>query len=103
MEYKIEERMTERSNDDELKQPTVDETDIRRIGVDRTTDGLNPGTLCDSGPIHPRTQVFVALCLRLVVALTNDEHGDNTGSAEITVCGFYHNPVVNSSARTPMP
>jgi hypothetical protein len=29
--------------------------------------------------------VFLALCLRLVVAITNDERGDSPGSTVITV------------------
>ncbi|MCD2199540.1 IS5/IS1182 family transposase, partial [Haloarcula sp. S1AR25-5A] len=34
---------------------------------------------------HARAQVFLALCLRLVVAITNYERGDNPGSTIITV------------------
>jgi hypothetical protein len=29
--------------------------------------------------------VFLALCLRLVIAITNDERGDNPGSTVITL------------------
>ncbi|MCG1007245.1 IS5/IS1182 family transposase, partial [Halorubrum lacusprofundi] len=34
---------------------------------------------------HARAQVFLALCLRLVIAITNDERGDNPGSTVITL------------------
>ncbi|RQG89552.1 IS5/IS1182 family transposase, partial [Natrarchaeobius chitinivorans] len=37
------------------------------------------------GRVHARAQVFLALCLRLVVAITNYERGDNPGSTIITV------------------
>jgi len=37
------------------------------------------------GRVHARAQFFLALCLRLVVAITNYERGDNPGSTVITV------------------
>jgi len=37
------------------------------------------------GRVHARVQVFLALCLRLVVAITNYERGDNPGSTISTV------------------
>jgi len=37
------------------------------------------------GRVHARAQVFLALCLRLVIAITNDERGDNPGSTVITL------------------
>jgi hypothetical protein len=36
------------------------------------------------GRVYSRAQVFLALCLRLVVAITNYERGDNLGSTIIT-------------------
>jgi len=43
------------------------------------------GTFCARGRVHARAQVFLALCLRLVIAITNDERGDNPGSTVITL------------------
>jgi len=37
------------------------------------------------GRVHARAQVFLALPFRLVVAITNDERGDNPGSTVITL------------------
>lgn len=37
------------------------------------------------GHVHARAQVFLALCLRLIVAIINYERGDNPGSTLITV------------------
>ncbi len=37
------------------------------------------------GRVYSRAQVFLALCLWLVVAITNYERGDNPGSTVITV------------------
>jgi hypothetical protein len=37
------------------------------------------------GRVHARAHVFLALCLRLVVAIINYERGDNPGSTVITV------------------
>jgi len=41
------------------------------------------------GLVHARAQVFLALCLRLAVALTNYERGDNLESTIITVCEVF--------------
>jgi len=37
------------------------------------------------GRVHARAQVFLSLCLRLVVAITNYERGYDPGSTVITV------------------
>lgn len=36
------------------------------------------------GRVHTRAQVYLVLCLRLVIAITNYERGDNPGSSIIT-------------------
>ena len=88
IEYRVEDRIEKHSEDVQLKQSTLDETYNRRTGVERTNDavkdcGLGRGRA--RGRVHARAQVFVALCLRLVVAITNYERGDNPGSTIITV------------------
>ncbi len=87
-EYRVEDRITEHSEDVQLKQSTLDETYNRWSGVERTNDavkdcGLGRGRA--RGRVHARAQVFFALCLRIVVVITNYECGDNPGSTVITV------------------
>ncbi|MFC4987539.1 transposase [Saliphagus infecundisoli] len=88
IEYRIEDRITEHSADIQLHQSTLDETYNRRTGVERTNEAVKNcglGRTHARGRVHARAQVFLALCLRLVVAITNDERGDNPGSTIITV------------------
>jgi len=79
---------SEHSEDVQLKQSTLDETYNRRSGVERTNDAVKDcglGHVRARGRVHARAQVFLALCLRLVIAITNDERGDNPGSTVITL------------------
>jgi hypothetical protein len=88
IEYRVEDRITEHSEDVQLKQSTLDKTYNRRTGVERTNESVKDcglGRTHARGRVHARTQVFLALCLRLVVAITNYERGDNPGSTVITV------------------
>ena len=88
IEYRVEDRIKEHSTDVRLKQSTLDETYNRRTGVERTNDAVKDcglGHVRARGRVHARAQVFLALCLRLVVAITNYERGDNPGSTIITV------------------
>jgi len=87
IEYRVEARIDEHSEDVQLKQSTLDETYNRRSGVERTNDAVRTAARARSrrGRVHARAQVFLALCLRLVIAITNDERGDNPGSTVITL------------------
>ena len=88
IEYRIEDRIEENSENVQLKLSTLDETYIRRTGVERTNDAIKDcgfGRVRAGGRVHARTQVFLALYLRLVVAITNHERGDNPGSNAIAV------------------
>ncbi len=88
IEYRVEDRIEEHSEDVQLKQPTLDETYNRRTGVERTNESVKDcglGRTHARGRVHARAQVFLALCLRLVIAITNYERGDNPGSTIITV------------------
>ncbi|SDG35067.1 transposase [Halorientalis regularis] len=74
--------------DVQLKQSTLDETYNRRTGVERTNESVKDCGLARAfarGCVHARAEVFFALCLRLVVVITNYERGDNPGSTVITV------------------
>ena len=88
IEYRVEDRFEEHSEDVQLKEPTLDETYNRRTGVERTNESVKDcglGRTHARSRVHARAQVFLALCLRLVVAITNYERGDNPGSTIITV------------------
>jgi hypothetical protein len=88
IEYRVEDHITEHSEDVQLKQSILDETYNNRTGVERTNDALKHcglGRTHARGRVHARAQVFLALCLRLIVAITNYERGDNPGSTIITV------------------
>ena len=88
IEYRVEDRIEGYSAAVQLKQSTLDETYNRRSGVERTNEAVKDcglGTLRARGCVHARAQVFLGLCLRLVVAITNYERGDNPGSTVITV------------------
>jgi hypothetical protein len=63
----------------------LDETYNRRTGVERTNDAVKD---CGLGQTHAEaasTHELLALCLRLVVAITDYERGDNPGSKIITL------------------
>ncbi|WP_313686173.1 transposase [Halobellus marinus] len=88
IEYRVEDRIEKHSKDVQLKQSILDETYNRRTGVERTNESVKDcglGRTHARGRVHARAQVFLALCLRLVVAITNYERGDNPGSTIITV------------------
>jgi hypothetical protein len=82
IEYRVEDRIDEHSEDVQLKQSILDETYNHRTGVERTNDSVKDcglGQVRARGRVHARTEVFLALCLRLVVAITNFERGDDPG------------------------
>ncbi|ELY67381.1 transposase [Natronococcus jeotgali] len=88
IEYRVEDRIEQHSEDVQLKQSTLDKTYNRRTGVERTNESVKEcglGRMHARGRVHARAQVFLALCLRLVIAITNYERGDNPGSTIITV------------------
>jgi len=88
IEYRVEARIDEHSEDvqaeaidarRDVQPPEWSRTNQRR----RQDCGL--GHVRARGRVHARAQVFLALCLRLVIAITNDERGDNPGSTVITL------------------
>ena len=88
IEYRVEDRIEEHGEDVQLKQSTLDDIYNRRTGVERTNELVKDcgfGRTHARGRVHARAQVFTALCLRPVVAITNYERGDNPGSTIITV------------------
>jgi len=86
IEYRVEARIEEHGEDVQLKQSVLDETYNHRTGVERTNDAVRDcglGHVCARGRVHARTEVFLALCLRLVVAVTNFERGDEPGREKV--------------------
>lgn len=72
----------------QLKQSTLDETYNRWTQVERTNDAVKDsglGHVHARGRVHARAQLLHALCLRLVVATTNFERGDNLGREMLKV------------------
>ncbi|RKS75837.1 DDE family transposase [Haloarcula quadrata] len=88
IEYRVEDRIKEHSEEVQLKQSVLDETYNRRTGVERTNDAVKDcglGHVRARGRVHARTEVFIALCLRIVVAITNFERGDDPGREKLTL------------------
>jgi len=88
IEYRVEDPIENHSEDVQLNRLILDETYNRRTQVERTNDAFKNcglGPVRARGRVHARSQVFLALCLRLVVAITNYERGDNPGSTIIKV------------------
>jgi hypothetical protein len=86
--YRIEDRITGHGEDVQRKQSTSTETSSRRTGVERTDDAVKHGGLGvrhARGHVRARTEVFLAPCPGLGVAITNYERGDALGSTAITV------------------
>ena len=86
IEYRTENRMTEHSEDVQLKQSLLNETYNNRTGVERINDAVKDcglGHVRARGHVHARTEVFVALCLRLVAAITNYERGNGPGREKL--------------------
>ncbi len=87
IEYRVEDRIEKHSEDVQLKRSVLDETYNRRTQVERTNDAVKDcglGPVRARGRVHARAQVFLALCLRVVIAITNDERGDNPGREILT-------------------
>jgi len=64
----------EHGEDVQLKQSILDETYDRRTGVKRTNDTCKDcglGHVRARGRVHAQAEMFVALCLRIVIAITN--------------------------------
>ncbi|WP_089828049.1 transposase [Halogranum amylolyticum] len=80
IEHRVENRITEYSEDVQLNESILEETYNHRTGAERTNDVVKDcglGRRHARGRVHARTEVFVALCLRLVVAITNYERGND--------------------------
>ncbi|MXV64206.1 IS5/IS1182 family transposase, partial [Natronorubrum sp. JWXQ-INN-674] len=62
------------------------ETYDQRTGVERTNDACKDcglGHVRARARVHARTEVFVALCLRIAIAITNYERGHDPGREKL--------------------
>ena len=88
IEYRVEDPIEECSEDVQLKQSILEETHDRRSQAERTIGACNDcglGRAAARGRVHARIECYLALCLRLVVAIANYDPGDNPRSTVITV------------------
>jgi len=86
IEYRVEDQIEEDSENVQLKQSILNETYNHRTGVEWTNDAVKDcglGHVRTRGRVHTRTEVFVVLCLRLVVAITNYERGNDPGCEKL--------------------
>ena len=88
IEYRVENRISEFTEDVTLKRSILAETYKRRTQVERTFGACSDcglGTLRARGRVHARVQAFLGLCLRVIVAITNYEQGENPGRTKLVV------------------
>ena len=88
IEYRIEDRIENHADDIHLKQSVLEETYNRRTQVERTNGASKDcglGTPRVRGRVHVKTHVFLALCLRLAIAIANYERGANPGKTSVEV------------------
>ena len=88
IEFRIEDRIENHAEDIHLKQCVLEKTYNRRTQVERTigaTKDCGLGTPHVRGRVHVKTHVFLALCLRLAIAIANYERGANPGKTSIEV------------------
>lgn len=86
IEYRVENRISEFTEDVTLKRSTVAETYKRRTQVERTFEACSDcglRTLRARGRVHARVQAYLGLCLRVIVAITNYEQDENPGRTKL--------------------
>jgi len=88
IEYTIEDQIEEHTDEIQLKQSVLKETYNRRTQVERTIGASKDCGLRTPrvrGRVRVKTHVFLALCLRLVIAIANYERGVNPGKTSVEV------------------
>ncbi len=84
--YRVEERIKEHSDTVRLRQKQLDKTYSHRSQVETAIGvckDLGLGTPGVRGRVRIKSHVFIALCLRLAVALANHNRGNNVASPNI--------------------
>jgi hypothetical protein len=88
IEYRVEERIKEHSDTVRLWQRQLEETYAERSRVETAIGvckDLGLGTPRVRGRVRVKSHVFIALCLRLAVALANHHRGNDVASPTITL------------------
>ena len=88
IEYRVEERIKEHTDTVRLWQRQLDETYAERSRVETAIGvckDLGLGTPRVRGRVRVKSHVFIALCLRLAVALANHHRGNDVASPTITL------------------
>jgi hypothetical protein len=88
IEFRIEDQIEEHGDEIQLKQSVLKETYNRRTQVERTIGAgkdCGLGTPRVRGRVRVKSHVFLALCLRLAIAIANYERGANPGKTSVEV------------------
>lgn len=88
IDYRVEERIKEHSDTVRLWQKQLAETYSYRSQVETAVGvckGLGLGTPWARGRVRVKAHVFLALCLRLAVALANHHQGNDVANPTITL------------------
>ena len=88
IEYRVEERIKEHTDTVRLWQRQLNETYAERSRVETAIGvckDLGLGTPRVRGRVRVKSHVFIALCLRLAVALANHHRGNDVASPTITL------------------
>ena len=88
IEYRVEERIKEHSDTVRLWQRQLEETYAERSRIETAIGvckDLGLGTPRVRGRVRVKSHVFIALCLRLAVALANHHRGNDVASPTITL------------------
>ncbi|MFB6284679.1 MAG: transposase, partial [Halobacteria archaeon] len=88
IEYRVEETIKKYTENVELNQGDLDDLYRDRTQVERTigackTSGLEKTKARTK--LHAKTQVYLSLCLRVLVAFTNSKKGGNPGKTKLEV------------------
>ncbi len=88
IEYRVENRISEFTEDVTLKRSILADTYKRRTQVERTFGACSDcglGTLRARGASMREYTAYLGLCLRVIVAITNHEQGENLGRTKLVV------------------
>ena len=88
IDYRVEDRIKEHSDTVRLRQKQLDKTYSNRSQVETAIGvckDLGLGTPRVRGRVRVKAHVFIALCLRLTVALANYHRGNDVASPNITL------------------
>ncbi|MFB6284273.1 MAG: transposase [Halobacteria archaeon] len=86
IDYRVEERVQKTADNVTLKPRDLDKFSQDRSQVERTIGACKPCGMAETQVRTRRnaeTQVFLSLCLRVLIAITNKKHGENPGKTKL--------------------